>query len=276
MKKPVEPILVSHLFPEMRAELLRVLHSLTDNQWQAPTTCVGWSVKDVVLHIFSDEVGYLSRYRDNDGITFVVDSWEELVEKINHQNEEWVRATRRMSRKLLLSMLEFTGTQFAEFLASIDPYAGEHSVAWAGARNAPMWLQLAREFTEFWMHHQHICEAVNIISLKSRRYLHPVLSAFVFALPHTLRETDAPVDTTVKFTVTGEAADSWYIIRERDGWRLYADTDIEPITTMTMPEDTAWRLFTKGIDSTTAAQQTTISGKQELGEILLNTVAIIA
>jgi uncharacterized protein (TIGR03083 family) len=276
MKKPVEPILVAHLFPEMRTELLRVLHSLTDEQWQAPTACAGWSVKDVALHIFSDEVGYLSRYRDNDGITFVVDSWAELVEKINHQNETWVQATRRMSRNLLLSLLEFTGEQLAEFLATIDVHQSTSPVSWAGNQNAPMWLQLAREFTEFWMHHQHICEAAHITSLKSRRYFHPVLSAFVFALPHTLRDTDASVDTTVKFMVTGEAADSWYVIRDGDGWHLYANTDIEPITTVTMPEDTAWRLFTKGIDSTIAAKQTTITGNQNLGEILLNTIAIIA
>jgi hypothetical protein len=139
-----------------------------------------------------------------------------------------------------------------------------------------MWLQLARELTEYWMHHQHICEAVNIDSLKNRRFLHPVLSTFVFALPHTLRNTDAPVDTTVKFTITGEAADSWYVVREADSWCFYAATDIEPTTTVTMPEDTAWRLFTNGIDSTTAKQKTSISGNQSLGKILLNTVAIIA
>ena len=276
MKKPVEPILVSHLFPEMRTELLRVLHSLTDEQWQAPTACAGWSVKDVALHILADEISYLANRRDKDGIYFDVNSWEELVEKINHQNDVWLQATRRMSRKMLLSQLQFTGKQFADYVAAIDVHEVTNPVSWTGNQNAPMWLQLAREFTEFWMHHQHICEAVNITSLNSRHYLHPVLNAFVFALPHTLRDTDAPVDTTVKFTVTGEAADSWYVIRESDGWRLYADTDIEPITTMTMPGDTAWRLFTKGIDNKIAAQQTTITGDENLGDVLLNTIAIIA
>lgn len=276
MKKPVEAMLVAHLFPEMRAELLRVLHSLSDEQWQAPTACAGWSVKDIALHILADEVGYLSRHRDKDGITFVVDSWEELLEKINHQNEDWVRATRRMSRKLLLAFLEFTGEEMAEFLAQSNPYEGKESIAWAGKTDAGMWLQMARELTEYWMHHQHICEAVHIQSLKSRRYLHPVLSAFVFALPHTLRETAAPIDTTIRFSVTGEAADSWFIIREAENWQLYADTDIEATTSLTMPEDTAWRLFTKGIDSASAKSQSHITGNRELGEKLLNTVAIIA
>jgi uncharacterized protein (TIGR03083 family) len=276
MKKPVEPVIASHLFAEMRAELLRVLKSLSDKQWQAPTACTGWSVKDVALHILADEISYLSNRRDKDGIYFDVKSWDELVEKINQQNDTWVRATRRMSRKILLAQLEFMGAQFAEYITSIDVYEETNAVSWAGNQNAPMWLQVARELTEYWMHHQHICEAVGVTSLKEQRFLHPVLSAFVFALPHTLREVTAAGDTTVKFTVTGEALDSWYIIREADSWRLYSDTDIEPATIVTMPDDTAWRLFTKGIDSATAKQQTTITGNQALGEMLLNTVAIIA
>jgi uncharacterized protein (TIGR03083 family) len=276
MKRPVEPLIAAHLFAEMRAELLRVLKSLSDEQWQAPTACTGWSVKDVALHILADEIGYLSNRRDKDGIYFDVKSWDELVEKINQQNDTWVRATRRMSRKILLAQLEFMGAQFAEYITSIDVHEETNPVSWAGNQNAPMWLQVARELTEYWMHHQHICEAVDVTSLKERRFLHPVLSAFVFALPHTLREVTAAVDTTVKFTVTGEAAESWCIIREADSWRLYADTDIEPATIVTMPETTAWKLFTKGIDAAIAKQQTTITGNQELGEILLNTVAIIA
>ena len=276
MEKSVEPIIVKHFFAEMREELLRVLKSLSDEQWNAPTTCAGWSVKDVALHILADKIGYLSRHRDGEGITFVTDSWEELVEKINHQNAVWVEATRRLSRKMLLTQLEFVGEQFTGYIMSINPHEGSHSVAWAGNEEAPMWLQLAREYTEYWMHHQHICEAVNIDSLKNRRYIHPLISTFVFALPHTLRDTDAPENTTIKFAVTGEAADSWYVIRETDNWRLYADTDNVPTTILTIPDDTAWRLFTKGIDSAIAKKQSTIEGDTNLAGILFNTVAIIA
>ena len=276
MKQPIEPIIVTDLFAEMRTELLRVLGGLSDEQWQSPTACEGWSVKDVALHILADEIGYLSRHRDNDGLVLPYDSWDDLVEKINQHNELWVQATRRMSRTLLMTLLELTGQQFAEYITTLDLHEGTHSVAWAGTDAAPMWLQLARELTEYWMHHQHVCEAVNITSLKNRRFLHPVLSAFVFALPHTLRDVDAPDNTTVQFSVTGEAADSWYVIREADGWRLYAFTDIEPDAVITLPDDTAWRLFTKGISTQEAAQYAAITGNQALGKTLLNTVAIIA
>ena len=81
MRTPIAPILVSHLFAPMRAELIAILENLDDAQWQLPTACDGWSVKDVALHIFADDCGYLSRRRDDDGITFKTDSFDELISK---------------------------------------------------------------------------------------------------------------------------------------------------------------------------------------------------
>ena len=34
-----------------RAELLRICSALTDADWQAPSGCAGWSVKDIVAHL---------------------------------------------------------------------------------------------------------------------------------------------------------------------------------------------------------------------------------
>lgn len=264
------------LFPEMRAELLRVLSSLSDEQWQAPTACAGWSVRDVAQHIFSDDCGYLSRHRDRDGITFVTNSWDELIEKINQQNETWVQATRRLSRHMLMSFLETTGEEMADYLATVQLDAIGQPVSWAGIKAAPIWLQVAREHTEYWMHHQHVCEGAGINSLKTRRYLHPALSTFVYALPRTYQAIAAPEKTVVAFQVTGEAADTWYIIKESEAWGLYAATDLEPETTVSMSEDAAWRMFTKGISAEALAEASQISGNATLGEQLLNTIAILA
>src|SRR5687768_5123799 len=98
-RTPIAPISLVDLFPMIREELLTILQSLTDEEWQAPTACTGWSVKDVALHILADDVGYLSRHRDQDGYTVPHETWEELVAGINAHNERWVEATRRMSRK---------------------------------------------------------------------------------------------------------------------------------------------------------------------------------
>lgn len=276
MNKPVAMIEVVHLFPEMRAEFLKVLYALPEDAWARPTACPGWTVKDVALHLLADDVGYLSRHRDNDGITFKVDDWDELLRRINDQNERWVQATRRISRALLLSLLAFTGEQLHSFLAGVDLQAESAPVAWAGPQNAPRWLHVAREFTEYWMHYQHILEAVGVTRFRERRYLHPVLSAFVHALPRTYSGVTAPPKTCIRFEITGAAGDSWALVREAEGWALYAKSDLPPACAVTMDADTAWRLFTKGIDKSAARERTQIEGDVALGSILLDTVAILA
>jgi uncharacterized protein (TIGR03083 family) len=41
-----------------RAELVDLLVTLTPEQWETPTLCAGWRVRDVVAHVFSyDELG---------------------------------------------------------------------------------------------------------------------------------------------------------------------------------------------------------------------------
>ncbi|MFN8372777.1 MAG: maleylpyruvate isomerase family mycothiol-dependent enzyme [Anaerolineae bacterium] len=276
MKIPPEPIIVSHLFPEVRAELLRVLTSLSDEQWNAPTACAGWSVRDVAAHILADDVGLLSSHRDHDGQHFNVNNYAELLTLINAQNDRWVQSARRISRRLLCAFLELTGTQWQDFVVTIDPFSLGGPIGWKGSQPDPMWIHIARELTEFWMHHQHICEAAGISSLKEARYVHPVLSTFAHAFPHTYRDTDAPADTLVKIVLTGAGGGTWHVLREAGGWTLYAETDLSPASSVTMPADTAWRMFTKGIAPDVLRQQTLIEGQRALGEVALNTVAIIA
>ena len=275
-RTPLEPVIVTELFPDIRAELQRVLESLTDEQWDYPTVCAGWSVRDVALHLLGTRVGLLSGMRDHDSQWFKVDDFQELVELINAQNELWVKAGRRISRRLLISLLGFTNEQIITFLNTLKPMEVGSGIGWTGNQADPIWMHIARELTEQWMHHQHICDAVEITSLKESRFMHPVLSTFVYALPETYRDTDAPLDTLVKLVITGEGGGTWHLVREADSWKLYADTDLSATTTISIDTDTAWRLFTKGLEAETIRQRADVEGDRMLFEVLLTTVAIIA
>src|ERR687893_2677696 len=46
---------VMHLARAERADLLAFLTGLTPRQWDAPTLCAGWRVRDVVAHMISYE-----------------------------------------------------------------------------------------------------------------------------------------------------------------------------------------------------------------------------
>ncbi|MBK8027473.1 MAG: maleylpyruvate isomerase N-terminal domain-containing protein [Chloroflexi bacterium] len=276
MRIDVETPRTADLFAPMRAELLRVLRGLSDAEWNAPTACAEWSVRDVALHLFGDDVGLLSNLRDGDSPPGRFEAFDDLVAYINDRNATWIDASRRMSRRLLLSLLEFTGAQWVEYVLSVDPEEPAGPIGWTGNAQDSMGLHLAREFTEFWMHHQHICEAVGVVSMKDAPAMRAALGTFIHCLPRTYSAVDARVDTLVKVVITGEGGGTWHLVREADRWRLYADTDLRPAATVTLDTDTAWRLFTKGIDQGSLEARTHIDGDQALGRVFLTAVAILA
>src|SRR5581483_10176939 len=185
-------------------------------------------------------------------------------------------AAERISPKLLSDLLTLTGKQFHEYLQSLDPMAINGTVSWAGPDPAPVWLDIAREYTERWLHQQQIRDAVNIPGLKERRFFHPILDTFVRALPHTYRDVPVADMTVIQFVVTGEAGDVWYLVGEANRWFLYTGVERQPDAVVTMDQETCWRLFTRGMNKGQARGNTTIKGNQRLGEKILETVSIIA
>jgi uncharacterized protein (TIGR03083 family) len=276
----VKPVLVIDLFPQERKQLLELFSEFDATDWEKPTICPGWTVKDIGLHLLGDDIGYLSRMRDNFSNPFFQNKdlaeWKSLVININEANEMWVKATARLSPELLTDLLELTGKQFYDFAQSLDQMAMGNAVSWVGPDPAPIWLDIAREYTERWLHQQQIRDAVNKPGLKERHFFHPVLDTFIRALPHTYRDVSVTDATTLKFVVLGEAGDEWYLVGEANQWSLYKDVTLEPASVVTMDQETCWRLFTKGLSKKEASQRTSFEGYQKLGEKLLDTVSIIA
>ena len=272
-----EPILVADRFAPLLDRLLELLRGLASEQWQVPTVCPGWSVHDLALHLLGGDIGVLSRSRD--GYTpgsANVDDWASLVALINSMNAAWVGATRRVSPELACDLLRFTGAQVAAYYATLDPHALGGPVSWASPEPAPIWLDLAREYTERWHHQQQIRDAVGAPALDDPFFLAPALSAFVHALPQTFRASDAPAGTTIALLIEGPAGGSWCVRRDADDWRLYQGAPHAPDAQVTLGQDPAWRLFTRVLAPADARAHATLAGDQQLGLRLLDTIAVIA
>ncbi len=274
MRQP-QPILVVDRFPEILDALLELLSGLAVAEWERPTACAGWSVKDVALHLLADDVGMLSRRRDGySAVDVAISGWDDLVGLINRQNRQWVEATRRIGPRLLCDLLRLTGEQVSAYFQTLDPYALGGPVDWAGPGPQPIWLDLAREYTERWHHQQHIRDAVGKPGLTEPRYLAPALDAFVRALPHTYRAIDTLEQTLVALTISGDAGGTWFLLRERGRWAMYLEAAGPPHAEVTLDQYSAWRLFTRGIDKQTA--RATITGDARLGAQMLEMVSILA
>jgi uncharacterized protein (TIGR03083 family) len=276
---PAQPVLAAPLFPRVYAAHFDLLRSLTPEQWDVPTVCAGWSVKDVALHMLADDIGWLSGGRDGfrEKSDYPITDWDSLVAWIDVRNDLWLRATRRMSARLLVAIAPIIGRWLLDFVASLDPFAPGPVISWAGDSPAPMWMQIGRELTERWMHHQHICDAVGIAdSLKDADVVHAVLDMFVRALPRAYRDTDAPEGSVITLWLIGDGGGSWSLLRRDERWQLLTVTDIAPTSMVTLPIDPAWRLFTKGIDADEARDEAIIEGDEELAEPIFHMVSIMA
>jgi uncharacterized protein (TIGR03083 family) len=270
------PIIVADRFPALRTQLLGLLAELSEDEWARPTAAPHWSVKDVAAHLLGGDIGILARVRDGfQPAGAAVQDYEQLVALVNRLNAEWVLAARRMSPRVLRELLAFTGPHVEEWFASLDPMAMGGPVSWAGPEPAPVWFDLAREFTERWHHQQQIRDATGRPPLYDAYFLSPVLDAFVRALPHSFRHAAAPPGTIVRLEISGAAGGVWFLQRTDPAWTLVLESQAEPAADVVLPQDTAWRLFTKGVDRQSASARAVIRGDAGLASPVFGTTAII-
>ncbi|HWP44899.1 MAG TPA: maleylpyruvate isomerase family mycothiol-dependent enzyme, partial [Blastocatellia bacterium] len=223
------PILVVDLFPETLDALIDLLAGLSGDEWERPTSAGSWTVKDVAQHLLGGDIGLLSRKRDRYLYSgSPIKDWGELVALINELNAVWVKATSRMSPRVLCDLLRFCGDQASEYFRSLDPFSMGDPVDWVGPDPAPVWLDIAREYTERWHHQQQIRDATGRPGLKEPKYMAPVLDAFVRALPRAYRDVEAEEGTIVGLTITGESGGRWFVHREGQLWNLYLDSARDP------------------------------------------------
>jgi uncharacterized protein (TIGR03083 family) len=276
MKTP-EPIIVTDLFPEVLDSLLDLLSGLSAEDWDKPTACARWSVKDIATHLLGGQFGILSRKRDRYAYSgSPIKEWDELVNLINHLNDIWVKAASRLSPVLLCDLLKLSGEQVCDYFNSLDSYAIGGPVNWAGPERAPVWLDLAREYTEWWHHQQQIRDAVGKPGLKEPRFFAPVLDAFVRALPHTYRNVDAKDGTVVALTISGDSGGRWLLRRETRAWQPYVDGTHHADAETIIDQEIAWRLFCEGISRDEALASATLLGDRVLASKALEMISVIA
>jgi uncharacterized protein (TIGR03083 family) len=277
--RPLEPLHTAHLFLPLHQELLGLLADLKPDDWERPTAAAGWSVRDMVAHLLDTDLRRLSFQRD--GLAPLAPpaplaTDRDLVAFLDDLNATWVAAARRLSPRVLIDLHGLVGPQVAALFASLDPTAPATGVAWAGEERSEAWFDTAREYTEKWLHQQHIRDAAGAALLTERRWIYPVLDTFVRGLPHAFRTLSAPPGTSVTLTIAEPLAESWTVVATTDSWQLTRGADPRAAAQVMIDQDTAWRLFTKGMAAETARQRAVLSGNPTLASRVFTLVAIMA
>jgi uncharacterized protein (TIGR03083 family) len=279
MTLPLTPIYLVDRFPPLHAELTRLLRGLGAEDWDRPTSCALWSVKDIVAHLLDTCLRQLSFGRDGAAPPpgRSIEGFADLVSYLNQLNAEWVTASRRLSPPVLVELLDDSEPRLHRYLASLDPMAvARFGVAWAGESSSPVWFDIGREYTERWLHQQQIREAVDAPGLTGREWLFPALEMFVRALPHSYRAVTAAPGRMVRLDIEGEAGGTWTLEKKPEGWLLLGGAADNPDARITMDQDVAWKLFSKGLSRDAARSRIRLEGDPRLGEPILNALAVMA
>ena len=272
------PIDVRPLFPVERSHLLDLLSGLDPDQWDLTTCCPGWRVRDVVAHLAHDYLRRLSGHRDRHP-GHPTTPGEDLPGYLARVNQDAVDAARELSPRVLVDLLATFGPQLDTLWALCDLRATGHiSVWWADPEApAPVWLDIGREYTEFWVHQQHIRDAVGLPGANEPELLNPVIDIFLRALPHTLAGTAAPAGTNVAVDVGTPVSRCWVVSRGPDGWTLdpLAPHDVKIDARVSTSAHTLWRLAAGLVTPATARAHVRLEGDPHLAAQVLEITSII-
>lgn len=272
------PILCAHLLRRVDRRLLELLADLRPEEWDLRTVAPEWTVRDVAAHLLDTALRKLSLVRDGWSVEQVqIRSADDLAALVNRLNREGVAVYRRLSPALLLRLMATACEESAQFHESLDPFApAVFPVSWAGDTTSPNWFDTARELTERWHHQQQIRHATTRPGIMTPELYHPVLDCFARGLPHAYRSVDAAPGTAVLLEISGECGGRWAIRRGADGWAPEPGTSGGCDSHVVVPQEIAWRVFTRGISRTEALEQVRIEGNLQLGLPVLGLTAVVA
>lgn len=271
------PILCAHLLRTVDEKLVDLLGSLEPSEWGLQTIAPLWKVRDVAAHLLDTVLRKLSMVRDScyvDAVT--IRSPQDVIALVNRLNAEGVTVFRRLSPPVLIDMMKAACQQSARFHESLDPFApATFNVSWAGEETSFNWFDTARELTERWHHQQQIRLATNRPGIMTPDLYQPVLDCFLRGLPYLYRDVDAPVGTRLLLEISGDCGGQWFLSRATTRWNFVSRPGGEPASRVTIPQELAWRVFTKGIDRDSARMQIAVEGDRDLGEKVLDLTAVV-
>ena len=275
--EPLQPIFTAHLFPKLEGMLIELLRSLAPQEWEKQTLAPKWKVKDVTAHLLDTQLRKLSVCRDRRPLeTPKSTSQADLVALIDSLNADGVEKYSQLSPGELISRMELASRESAEYHQSLDPFApAMFPVSWAGEEKSANWFDTAREFTERWHHQQQVRTAVEKPGIMTREFYYPVLDCFLRALPYAYRTVPGKRGTLAQFNISGACGGSWYLFRGIDAWRLVSSAMGERVSETTIPQEIAWRIFTKGIAREAAKARVHVAGNSQIGLHVLEMVSIV-
>lgn len=267
---------VARLFTVDRDRLLDFLSGLVAEDWRRSTPCPGWTVLDLCNHLVGDDLSWLARHRDSYQGTPPPSGVDEsgFVAWLDDLQNTWVQGARRLSPRVAMDLLRWSGPQVADGLSQQDKSAVTASVSWAGPDPVPVWLDQLRELSERWIHRQQLLQALGTSSDLNPDLAGPVLDGLRWAYPYRLQNARGRPGDTITIIVSGGVERAWHLVALDEGWQFAPEAGDRCVASMELTADEAWRLLTNNLLAD-ARSTLRITGDPAIQAVLRRTRAII-
>ena len=266
------------LFRPLIREIVAFLRALSPDDWLRPTVAGSWRVHDVAAHLLDTALRRLSFGRDawrSPNGPRLTGAEPDFVAHINELNAVWIRATDRLSPRVLTDLYAMAGEQLADSFeeVSLDAQAA-FGVSWAGESRSAAWLDVGREFTEVWHHGAQIRDAVGAGPFPDPAWLHAVLEIALHALPHAYGRLHGEPGLAGGVEMSGPAGGTWTLRYDRR-WDIDEGESRRAAARATIEDEAAWRLLFNALPPSVAERAVRIEGDRALIQPLIRARSVI-
>ncbi len=252
--------------------------------WDAPTQCPGWSVKDNVSHIIGTERMLLGDSLPEIDIDTESEKYAHVKNDIAKANEKWIEERRgRSGPEVLAEFNEVTARRIKVLREMSQEDFDAPSWTPAGQDTYGRFMQI--RLYDSWAHEQDIRQAIGQTGHLSGAVVDEALSEVCKAMGFVVGKLGgAPPDSRVEIRLTGQTPATIRVERIGDGARSSVVDEFsegEATVTITLDFELFMRLTAGRVDnaeamnSAVAAGNASIEGDVEAGERIAHHLAYL-
>ena len=211
--------------------VIALAEGLAPDEWDLPTSCPGWSVKDNVAHVIGIEAMLLGRPTPE---VTLPDELPHVRNDFGRVNEEWIEAYRGRPTADVLADLRDTIAERRSALAGMDQAAFDaESFTPAGPDSYGRFMRI--RVMDMWMHEQDIRAVVGRPGHEEGLAPQAALDEMTGALGFVVgKRAGAPAGSRVRFELTGPMSRRIDVeVDERA--RVVEALEGDPTVTLTLP-----------------------------------------
>ncbi|MDA3956564.1 hypothetical protein, partial [Oceanispirochaeta sp.] len=185
-------------------------------------------------------------------------------------NNRWVDVLKTLDKTTLLDLFSFSYEKMLSIFDNIETLDNPamHNVKWYSDDISPWWLDIAREYTELWMHATQIFKALDNGFTFDSEYLSLFYKICLLALNRTYKNVNEEIQVQIKI------AENHYIFNNSYGFLEVLD-DKKTTAAISISNNVAWKVFS-GIKMTPEELNSVIiTGNRNIGKMFLEIESVM-